>query len=156
MRVLVTGGTGFIGANLVRRLLARGDEVRCLIRKPNALLEGLDIELVKAPLGDSPEEVEGLARVCDGIEGIYHVAGIFDPSPGGTERMRQVHVFGTRGLLRAAEKAGVKRIVICSSSVTVGFGEKSAGANEDTPIDPTAVYGRSGACLLYTSDAADE
>ena len=156
MKVLVTGGTGFIGANLVRRLLERGDQVRCLIRKPNVLLEGLDIELVKAPLGDSPEQVEALARVCDGIEGIYHVAGLFDPSPGGTERMRQVHVFGTRGLLRAAEKAGVRRIIICSSSVTVGFGDRDDGANEDTPIDPTAVYGRRGALREYYNTKLQE
>ena len=156
MNVLVTGGTGFIGANLVRRLIARGDRVRCLIRKPNVLLEGLDVELVKAPLGDDPEQIEGLARVCDGIEGIYHVAGLFDPSPGGTQRMRQVHVFGTRGLLRAAEKAGVRRIVICSSSVTVGFGEKDAGANEDTYLDPTPVYGKQGALREYHNTKLQE
>jgi dihydroflavonol-4-reductase len=156
VRVLVTGGTGFIGANLVRRLLARGDEVRCIVRKPNALLEGLDIELIQAPLADTPEAVQALAAACDGVEGIYHVAGLFDPSPGGTKRMRQVHVFGTRGLLIAAGKAGVRRIVICSSSVTVGFGEKADLADEDTPIDPAAVYGRSGALREYYNTKLQE
>ena len=155
-RVLVTGATGFIGANLVRRLVERGDTVRCLVRKPNLCLEGLPIELVHAPLGDKPEDVAALQQALDGCEGIYHVAGLFDPSPGGRERMYQVHVFGTRGLLRAAERAGVRRVVVCSSSVTVGFGPLEAQADEDSPLDPDAVYGRTGALRDYYSSKLQE
>lgn len=156
MKVLVTGGTGFIGANLVRRLLERGDEVRCLIRKPNLCLEGLPVELVTAPLGDAPEQVAALAQACRGCAGIYHVAGLFDPSPEGQERMRQVHVFGTRGLLLAAERAGVRRVVICSSSITVGFGGQGAPADEDSWLDADAVYGRSGRLRDYFNTKLQE
>ncbi len=149
MRVLMTGATGFIGANLVRHLLARGDEVVCLIRKKRMAIEGLDIETATVPLIDDKEHVEQLAKVLDGVDGIYHVAGIFDPSPGGTARMRDVHIYGTRALLRAAEKAKVPRLVLCSSSVTVGFGTKDAPGDEDSPMDPTAIYGAAGALRSY-------
>lgn len=149
MRVLVTGGTGFIGANVVRHLLARGDEVRCLIRKPRMALEGLPVDLIQLPMVDHPDAIDDLARAMDGCEGVYHVAGLFDPSPGGVQRMRDVHVFGTRSLLRAMEKASVRRMVLCSSSVTVGFGSKENPGNEDTALDPSAIYGTTGALRAY-------
>jgi len=149
MRVLLTGGTGFIGANLVRQLLAQGDEVRCLVRKARMALEGLDVELVQLPMVDQPDAIDDLARAMEGCEGVYHVAGLFDPGPGGIQRMRDVHVFGTRALLRAMEKASVPRMVLCSSSVTVGFGSKEAPGNEDRPLDPTAIYGTRGALRAY-------
>jgi len=149
MKVLVTGGTGFIGANVVRHLLARGDEVVCLIRKPRKALEGLDVTLAQVPLDESRSGVDALARAMDGCEGVYHVAGIFDPSPGGIDRMRQVHVYGTRALLRAMEKTGARRMVLCSSSITVGFGDLDAPGDEDTPLDPDAIYGRGNALRAY-------
>lgn len=149
MKVLVTGGTGFIGANVVRHLLARGDEVVCLVRKPRMALAGLDVTLVQAPLVETPAGIEALARAMDGCEGVYHVAGIFDPSPGGTDRMREVHVYGTRALLRAMERAGVRRMVLCSSSITIGFGTRDAPGDEDTPLDADAIYGRGNALRAY-------
>ena len=107
MKVLLTGATGFIGANLVRALIDRGDEVHCVIRKPNICIEGLDVYTHTIPLLDHPAEVEKLSRVMQGCSVVYHLAGMFDPSPGGLERMVNLHVYGTRGLLRAAEKAKV-------------------------------------------------
>ena len=149
MKVLVTGGTGFIGANVVRHLLARGDEVVCLIRKPRKALEGLDVTLAQVPLVETRAGIDALAQAMDGCEGVYHVAGIFDPSPGGTDRMRQVHIYGTRALLRAMEKAGARRMVLCSSSITVGFGSRESPGDEDTPLDAGAIYGRGGALRAY-------
>ncbi len=150
MQVLVTGATGFIGANLVRALLARGDRVRCLIRKPNALVEGLDVELLTVPLvpRDAADRAD-LARALDGCDGVYHVAGVFDAGPEGRRTMRDVHVFGTRALCQAAVAAGVRRMVLCSSSITVGFGDLDAPGDEDSPLDPDAVYGRHGPLRDY-------
>lgn len=145
MKVFVTGGTGFIGANLVRHLVARGDEVVALVRKPNLCLEGLPIRMVQADITDA----DALAPLVRGCGGIYHVAGLFDASPGGIARMREIHVYGTQALLRAAEREGVPRMVVCSSSVTVGFGTKEAPGDEDTPLDPTAIYGERGALRAY-------
>ncbi len=141
MRYVVTGGTGFIGANLVRVLLDAGHRVTCLVRRPKLALDGLDVRLATPALGDLPEQVEALARELDGADGVFHVAGLFDPGPGGIDRMVQVHVRATRGLMLAAEKAGVRRLVLCSSSVTVGFGTRERPGDEDAPLDPEAIYG---------------
>ncbi|MFZ5482561.1 MAG: NAD(P)H-binding protein, partial [Myxococcota bacterium] len=70
MKYLLTGATGFVGANVVRHLLARGDEVRCVVRKPNVCVEGLAVELV----GDKVDDVDAMARAAEGCEAILHVA----------------------------------------------------------------------------------
>ncbi|MCB9758234.1 MAG: NAD-dependent epimerase/dehydratase family protein [Alphaproteobacteria bacterium] len=148
MKVLVTGGTGFIGANVVRHLLARGDEVACLVRdsSPRLCLEGLDVTLVTASLSDP----EALKRALDGVEAVYHLAGVFDPSPRGRALMQAVHVDGTRALCDAALAAGVRRLLLCSSSVTVGFGPRHDPGDEETPFrDLDEIYGSDGPLRWY-------
>ena len=100
MKVVVTGGTGFIGANVVRLLLARGDEVTCLVRSssPGLCLEGLPVTLNNTKLTDA----EGLRRVLHGADEVYHLAGVFDPSPQGADLMAEVHVKATAALGEAA------------------------------------------------------
>ena len=141
MKVLVTGGTGFVGANVVRHLLARGEDVRCLVRggKPSLCLDGLPVERA------SGDDVD---RLVDGVDRIFHVAGVYDPGPGGEDAMKRVHVDLTASLLRAAERHGVRRVVVCSSSITVGWGSLDSPGDEDTPLDPD-VYGRSGPLRTY-------
>lgn len=151
-KYIVTGATGFLGANLVRTLLAQGHQVECIIRKPNLLVEGLAIGLHTIPLEDRPGSVRDLAKVMEGADGVYHLAGIFDPSPDGIDRMTQVHIFGTRALLRAAEQANVRRFVHCSSSITVGFSNTKPDPTEpceDWSIHPNVIYGSSGALRHY-------
>lgn len=145
MRYLLTGGTGFVGANVVRHLLARGDEVVCVVRKPNLCLEGLPVTLNTGAVTD----VDAMARAAEGCDGIFHIAGIFDPGPGGEDAMRTLHVDATKALCAAATKAGVPKLLVCSSSVTVGFGPKEAPGDEETPLDPAKIYGRTGALRVY-------
>ncbi len=145
MRYLLTGGTGFVGANVVRHLLARGDSVVCVVRKPNKCLEGLDVELDTGSVTD----VDAMARAAEGCDGIFHIAGIFDPGPGGEDAMRVLHVDATKALCAAATKAGVPKLLVCSSSVTVGFGTVDAPGDEDTPFDPGKIYGKRGALRAY-------
>ncbi len=144
-RYLLTGATGFVGANVLRHLLARGDRVACVVRKPNLCVEGLPVDLVTAPITD----VTAMARAMEGCDGVFHVAGIFDPGPKGEATMRALHVDATRALLDAASVAGVKRFLTCSSSCTVGFGPLSRPGNEDTPIDADRIYGKRGALRSY-------
>ena len=87
MRYAVTGATGFLGANLVRHLLDEGHDIVALIRKPNRLLDGLELTPVPVPLAEGASPA--LVKALEGCDGIFHVAGTFDPSPGGDERMRR-------------------------------------------------------------------
>ncbi|MCK6516230.1 NAD-dependent epimerase/dehydratase family protein [Myxococcota bacterium] len=154
MKVVVTGGTGFIGANVVRLLLKRGDEVTCLVRSssPGLCLEGLPVTLNNTKLTDA----EGLRRVLHGADEVYHLAGVFDPSPQGAALMAEVHVKATAALGEAALAAGVGRFVVCSSSITVGFGDRENPGDEDTPIaDLDAVYGKTGPLRAYHDTKAE-
>ena len=85
----------------------------------------------------------------EGCSIVYHLAGMFDPSPGGEQRMVDVHVYGTRALLRAAERAKVERFLLCSSSITVAFGSKEKLGTEKDDFDPVSCYGSSGALYAY-------
>ena len=114
MKVLVTGAHGFIGSHLVDKLLAEGASVRALV-SPWGQLENLAgvldrLELVRADI-TQPETLRG---VCDGIELVYHAAArVADYGP--ESAFWQVNVQGTKNVLREAERAGVKRLVLVSS-----------------------------------------
>ena len=147
MRYAVTGATGFLGANLVRHLLAAGHEVLALIRKPNALIADLSIRTEAIPIDGSAQEA--LTATLRGFDGVFHLAGIFDPSPGGADRMAAVHVDAPAALGAASAAAGVPRLVFCSSSITVGFGSRDRPGDEDSALDPSSAYGKSGALRAY-------
>ena len=153
MRYAVTGATGFLGANLVRHLLSEGHEVLALIRKPNRLLDGLKLDTATPSLLDGP--TDALCETLNGCDGIFHVAGTFDPSPGGEDRMRAIHVDATQALLDAARTCSIPRLVLCSSSVTVGFGDASNPGDEDTPLDADRIYGVRGALRTYHDTKAE-
>ena len=141
MKVLVTGGAGFIGSNLVRALLERGDDVRVLDNFSTGNrgnLEGLDIEIVEGELR-SYERVHAATR---GAEIVYHLGAL-----GSVPRSVQdpltsnaVNVEGTLNVLLAARDEGVRRVVFSSSSSIYG----SAGElprTEAMPPDPISPYG---------------
>jgi len=141
-RVLVTGGTGFVGGLLLARLVREGRQVRALVRRPGDR-ERLPTPEVELALGDLDDE-EALARAADGCEIVYHVAGMNqlclpDPTP-----LYQVNVAGTRRLLQAAQRAGVRRVVYTSSAATLG-GDASHPLDETAapPRHPTSHYARS-------------
>lgn len=130
MKVLVTGATGFIGNHVVRYCLEQGDQVRAMVMPGEnvSALEGLDVEYVEADLA----QPETLARVVDGVEGIYHLAAIYAlwlPDP---TLMYRVNVEGTRALMQAAMAAGVKRVVFTSSIAALGVEPSRKPATETT------------------------
>ncbi len=133
-RAFVTGATGFVGANLVRALLARGVRVRVFVRPGSRRvpLEGLDVEYTQGDVRD-PASLEGPMRACDVV---FHVAGdtrMFVPDPG---EMWRTNVEGTRNVLVAAFKAGVPRVVHTSTvSAVAGSLEPGVTADEETPFN---------------------
>src|SRR5713101_21981 len=137
VRILVTGGTGFLGSHLVARLLADGHSVRVLGRSPPEGSLGANAEFFPGDLRDP----EPLRRATAKMEVIYHLAGLvsFDPRDG--RAMYELHVDGTRRLLEAAEESGARRIILASTSGTIAVSSEEAIANEDND-HPIAVVGK--------------
>ena len=131
MKVLVTGGTGFLGANLVHHLVARGDQVRVLKRPrtPPTLLQGLPVEIVEGDVTD----FDSLLRGSRGVEGIYHVAGLVSYWRPKRARQYRVNVEGPRHVVAAAVRNHVRRVVHTSSIAAIGFRTDGQPADEETP-----------------------
>ena len=101
MTVLITGATGYIGSAVVRVLLEKGEDVRCLVRQTSKLknLEGLEVELTFGDICD----IESLRHALKDCETVYHLAALYAnwlPNPG---RMYQVNEEGTRNVLSYAK-----------------------------------------------------
>ncbi|MCP4449145.1 MAG: NAD-dependent epimerase/dehydratase family protein [Myxococcales bacterium] len=120
MRVLVTGGTGFLGEHLVRQLLEGGEhEPVVLARSTSPVLAKLGVTQVRGSVSEGAELEDCLASCQD----VFHLAGIVSRDPKDGQRMMRTHVDGTRRLLEAAARAGVKRVVVASSSGTIAVSE---------------------------------
>jgi nucleoside-diphosphate-sugar epimerase len=139
--VLVTGGGGFIGSNLVRALLNEGHDVRVLDNFSTgnrANLAGLDIEVVEGELR-SYERVHNAVR---GVEVVFHLGAL-----GSVPRSVQdpltssaVNIEGTLNVLLAARDEGIRRVVFSSSSSVYGP-RRELPVTEDMPPDPISPYG---------------
>jgi nucleoside-diphosphate-sugar epimerase len=139
--VLVTGGAGFIGSNLVRGLLDRGDDVVVLdnfATGSRSNLDGLDVKVVEGELR-SYERVHNAVR---GAEVVFHLGAL-----GSVPRSVQdpltssaVNVEGTLNVLLAARDEGVQRVVYSSSSSVYGV-RRDLPVKEDAPPDPLSPYG---------------
>ena len=119
MKSLVIGGTGQLGANLVRALLERGDQVRVLHRSASNTftIDGLNIERVEGDLNDG----ESLRLGCEGRDVVYHTAGYYPPVTIPVEVAQGQALKETALVLEAVRSARVDRLVFASTLTTVGF-----------------------------------
>jgi nucleoside-diphosphate-sugar epimerase len=126
-RVAVSGGSGFTGGALVRRIEEDGYPVRTLVRDPAKVsLPGVEV------IGGDLTDKEALRRLVEGADTVFHIAAMFR-TEGRLEDFVEVNERGTQALLEAAKAAGVRRFVYCS---TIGV----HGTVADTPSDETAPY----------------
>jgi dihydroflavonol-4-reductase len=140
-KILVTGGTGFVGSHLVDRLIEQGKSVRCLVRQSSNLkyLQHPQLEFVYGGLDEATDWDEAFAEV----DTVYHVAGL-------TFARRAQDYFtanhqGTEAIIGAAIKHRnqLKKFVHISSLAAIGPGEKDKPVDEDTLPAPITPYGRS-------------
>jgi dihydroflavonol-4-reductase len=132
-KALVTGGSGFIGSSVVRKLLQRGKKVRCYV-EPGAKtsnLDGLDVEIVVGDVNDRQK----IAEALNGCDTLFHLAAIYaiwlpDPS-----LMYKVNVEGSKTVLWAAYKASLKKVVYTSSIAAVGHRADGSAATEEDQFD---------------------
>jgi dihydroflavonol-4-reductase len=130
--VLVTGASGFIGANLVRTLLAEGTRVRALVRRTSNLqaLTGCSVDVVPGDI----LEPDSLTPAIAGCRVVFHVAAdyrLWAPDPAVLYRN---NVDGTRNVLEACVRAGVERVVYTSSVGTLGIPADGRPGTETTPV----------------------
>ena len=153
MRVFVTGATGFVGWHLVEALLARGDEVRCLVRPPSVGL--LDGRKTRAVLGDLTDG-ESIRRGMDGVEAVYHCAADYRLYVDDPDSMYAVNVEGTRNVLRASAEAGVRRVVYTSTVGALGLNADASPADERTPVGISDMVGHYKRSKFLAERVAEE
>jgi nucleoside-diphosphate-sugar epimerase len=138
MNVLVTGGTGFVGSHLVRRLLSRGHRVTSLDKNPGLF----DDELRTAGatlLSGSVTDFGDVDRAVAGNEVVYHLASPFGDILQPDKAYWDIEVEGTRNVLTSAKRHGVRRVVHCSTQGVHGIIESPPG-DEDSPLAPRDYY----------------
>jgi len=155
--ILVTGAAGHIGNVLVRELVSRGEKVRALILpgEDTTSIYGLDIEVV---VGNVLDPVS-LDRAMRGIDIVYHLAGVVSILPDKDDLMWKVNVEGTRNVLEAAKRAGIKRLVHTASIHALSRNWIGI-INEKVPFDPDNEAGgydrtKAAASLLVLDAVAD-
>jgi dihydroflavonol-4-reductase len=134
MKTLVTGGTGFVGANVVRALMQRGAEVRALVRPRSDTrnLDSLEVELVAGDLRDRGS----LEAALEGCDTVYHVAAMYALWAPNPREIYDSNVTGTINILEAARQAGVQKIVYTSSVATIGLPKDGTPGTEEVPLPP--------------------
>lgn len=141
MKVAVTGATGFVGSHLVEALLARGDGVSCLVRRPDQAeaLARSGVRLVPGSLEDDG----ALRTLAEGAEVLYHVAGAVTAAGGGNNKLEHVNLNGTEAVVRAAAAASVPRLIHVSSLAASGPAVRGVPLGDTTQCQPVTDYGRS-------------
>jgi dihydroflavonol-4-reductase len=132
MLAFVTGATGFVGSHVARVLSEQGAELRLLVRSNSNLsnIEGLAADRAIGDLRD-PASLETAMAGCDVV---FHVAADYRLWVRDPEQMYRSNVEGTRAILEAARKNGVRRVVYTSSVATMGFSSNGHAADEESPV----------------------
>ena len=135
--VLVTGATGFLGEHLCRVLVEQNYRVRGLARTRSAILADLGVEHIRGDVLGGDE----LDRSLAGVPAVFHLAGAVSRDPDDAQRMMRLHVDGTRRVLERMAAAGVKRMVLSSTSGVLGVSKHEEILDETAPYAEEIVAG---------------
>lgn len=140
MKILVTGGTGFLGNHFLAELCKRVDssDIRVLSLFNTPTLDASGVEVIIGTVTSSAD----VARAMEGITHVYHLAGFVSRRPEDSHLMFQVHVDGTRLVCQAAVQAGVKRILMSSTSGTIAVSEREDEWPDESSPPPMALIAR--------------
>ena len=127
--ILVTGGSGFLGGAVARRLVARGDAVRTLQRHDSPALRALGVEVVRADLADR-EAVVIAAKGCDAIIHVAAKTGVWGPF----EDYHRTNVLGTRNVIEACMANHIRRLIYTSTPSVIHTGTDVEGVDESAPL----------------------
>jgi 2-alkyl-3-oxoalkanoate reductase len=127
MRVLVTGGGGFLGGAIVRQLVARGDRVRSYSRSVHPAVDS-GVEQIQGDLGDAAAMAQAVAG-CDAVIHVAAKAGVWGPAAA----YESANVVGTRNVIGACRQHGVRKLVFTSTPSVVGAGHDIEGGDESLP-----------------------
>jgi dihydroflavonol-4-reductase len=135
----VTGATGFLGSHVARVLIEQGADLRLLVRANSNTknIDDLKAERVIGDLRDPASLEKGIA----GCDAVFHVAADYRLWVRDPEEMYRSNVEGTRSILEAARKSGVRRVVYTSSVATMGFTSNGQPADENSPVSLEKMIG---------------
>ncbi len=137
MKILVTGGAGFLGKHLVRRLLDASQRVRVVDLDPfeDDRFENEPVEFIRGDVADEPL----ISRACEGVDVVVHAAAALPIQP--ADRIHHTDYLGTCRTLEAARNNGVRRFIYISTTAVYGIPD-SHPIREDAPADPVGPYGQ--------------
>lgn len=132
MKILVTGANGFLGANLIRELVSRGETVKAFVRASADLsaLENVECDIFRGDILSAEDVSRGLED-CDAV---IHAAGTTSVKPGPFDHFQKINVDATKKVIAAALSQGNKRLVYISTANAFAPGSKEVPGNEDSPF----------------------
>ncbi len=142
---VITGGKGYVGFALVKELEARGEKMRLLLRTDSPYFDDIECEKFMGDISN-PEQLE---QAFAGAETVYHIAGIVDISGTKDEKVWKVNFEGTKNVVSACKKCGVKTLVYCSSVDAIPVTECDEVLTEIKSFNPDLLegaYAKSKAC----------
>lgn len=135
--VLVTGATGFLGEHLCKVLVEQGHTVRGLARSRSGVLADLGVEHIRGDVLSGDD----LDTALSGCHAVFHLAGAVSRDPDDAQRMMRLHVDGTRRVLERMNAANIRRMVLASTSGTIGVSKDEEILDETAPYAEEIVAG---------------
>lgn len=153
---VITGGKGHVGFALVKELADRREKIRLLLRSDSPVFDDIECEKIMGDVTD----MQSLEKAFEGADTVYHVAGVVDISGTKDKQVWDVNVEGTKKVVEACKKQGVKTLVYVSSIDAIPMGEGNQELTEISHFDPDLLegtYAKSKAVATqYVLDNADD